>query len=116
MRNSGYIEKIFIIFLLTLLLCGCATFSNMKKPEAGISSPLSVEIIKRGKDKGTLEIRNRTLEPIKIQTHVPDPVPFLLWGQGFTHNKGKRFTENEASNTGLIIDPGYNIMSMLVAE
>ena len=52
--------------------------------------------------------------PIKTQTHSPDPVPFMLWGPGFTANGARRFTESEAAKTGLFIDPGYNIMSQLI--
>ena len=52
--------------------------------------------------------------PIKIQTHSPAPVPFMLWGAGFTANGGKRFTEAEAKSTGFFIDEGYNIMGRLV--
>jgi 2,3-bisphosphoglycerate-independent phosphoglycerate mutase len=52
--------------------------------------------------------------PIKIQTHSPDPVPFVLWGAGFTANGARRFTEDEAARTGLFIDPGYNIMGRLI--
>ena len=51
--------------------------------------------------------------PIKTRTHVPDPVPFMLWGPGFAANGAKRFTEVEAKGTGLFIDPGYNIMGRL---
>ncbi len=54
--------------------------------------------------------------PIKTRTHSPDPVPFLLWGAGFTANGAKRFTEAEAKSTGLFIDPGYNIMSKLIGQ
>ncbi|MFC2051769.1 cofactor-independent phosphoglycerate mutase [Chloroflexota bacterium] len=54
--------------------------------------------------------------PITAQTHSPDPVPFLLWGGGFTTNGAKRFTEAEAAKTGLFIDPGYNIMGRLVGR
>jgi len=52
--------------------------------------------------------------PIEVRTHVPDPVPFMLWGAGFTANGAKRFTEVEAESTGLFIDPGYNIMGRLI--
>jgi 2,3-bisphosphoglycerate-independent phosphoglycerate mutase len=52
--------------------------------------------------------------PIAVQTHVPDPVPFLLWGPGFTPNGARRFTEAEAERADLRIDPGYNIIRMLV--
>jgi 2,3-bisphosphoglycerate-independent phosphoglycerate mutase len=54
--------------------------------------------------------------PIKIQTHSPDPVPFMLWGAGFTGNGAKRFTEAEAAKTGLFLDPGYSIMSRLIGR
>jgi len=52
--------------------------------------------------------------PIEVRTHTPDPVPFVLWGQGFSANGGGRLTESEAEKTGLFIDPGYNIMSRLI--
>ena len=52
--------------------------------------------------------------PIKTRTHSPDPVPFMLWGAGFSGNGGERFTEAEAAKTGLFIDPGYNIMGRLI--
>jgi len=52
--------------------------------------------------------------PIEIQTHVADPVPFILWGPGFIANGAKRFTEIEAKGTGVFINEGYNIMGKLV--
>jgi 2,3-bisphosphoglycerate-independent phosphoglycerate mutase len=52
--------------------------------------------------------------PIQVQTHVADPVPFILWGPGFTAIGANRFTEAEAKNTGIFIKKGYNIMSKLV--
>jgi 2,3-bisphosphoglycerate-independent phosphoglycerate mutase len=52
--------------------------------------------------------------PIKIQTHAPEPVPFLLWGKGFSHNGATAFSEAEGAKVGLLIEPGYNIMCKLV--
>jgi len=52
--------------------------------------------------------------PLQTQTHVADPVPFMLWGPGFIANGAKRFTESEAKKVGFFIDNGYNIMNMLV--
>jgi len=52
--------------------------------------------------------------PITIRTHTAEPVPFLLWGEGFKTNGGARLTEAEAKKTGLFLDPGYTIMSRLV--
>ena len=52
--------------------------------------------------------------PVELRTHTADPVPFLLWGEGFHANGAGRLTENEAKGTGLLVDPGYEIMSRLV--
>jgi 2,3-bisphosphoglycerate-independent phosphoglycerate mutase len=54
--------------------------------------------------------------PIVTRTHNPDPVPFLLWGEGFASNGAKRFTEKEAVQRGLFLDPGSAIMSRLVGS
>ena len=53
--------------------------------------------------------------PIKVQTHTDDPVPFLLWGAGFTSNGANKLTEAEAKSTDFFIEEGYSIMSRLVA-
>jgi 2,3-bisphosphoglycerate-independent phosphoglycerate mutase len=52
--------------------------------------------------------------PIKTRTHSPEPVPFLLWGEGFKPNGAKSFSEIEAKNTGLFIEDGYKIMARLI--
>jgi 2,3-bisphosphoglycerate-independent phosphoglycerate mutase len=51
--------------------------------------------------------------PIKIQTHTDEPVPFLLWGPGFTGNGASRFTESEALRRSLLIQEGHTIMGIL---
>ncbi len=52
--------------------------------------------------------------PIQIRTHSAEPVPFLLWGTGFTSNGAARFTEAEARRTGVFLGDGYNIMAKLL--
>jgi 2,3-bisphosphoglycerate-independent phosphoglycerate mutase len=57
--------------------------------------------------------------PIDIQTHVADPVPFMLWGSGATpmsRGGAKRFTEAEAKVTGVLIKEGYNTIGKLIRE
>jgi len=54
--------------------------------------------------------------PIEVQTHTDDPVPFLLWGKGFTANGAKRFTEAEAKSTGFFLEEGYKIMDRLLGK
>jgi 2,3-bisphosphoglycerate-independent phosphoglycerate mutase len=55
--------------------------------------------------------------PVEIQTHVADPVPFVLWGPGFTaasRDGVTRFTEPEARRTGVAINEGHSIMGRLI--
>jgi 2,3-bisphosphoglycerate-independent phosphoglycerate mutase len=52
--------------------------------------------------------------PIEARTHSSEPVPFMLWGEGFKSNGAKRFTEAGAKSTGLFIGDGYKIMGRLV--
>ena len=52
--------------------------------------------------------------PIELQTHVADPVPFIICGPGFTANGAKRFIESEAESTGFYIEEGYSIMGRLL--
>jgi 2,3-bisphosphoglycerate-independent phosphoglycerate mutase len=52
--------------------------------------------------------------PIETQTHVGDPVPFVLWGPGFTANGARRFTEVEARKTGVFVEQGFDIMRRLI--
>lgn len=51
--------------------------------------------------------------PIQLQTHVGEPVPFLLWGSTFASNGAERLTEREAQATGLFVEEGYTIMQSL---
>ncbi len=52
--------------------------------------------------------------PIKIRTHCGEPVPFLLWGQGFKSSGAVAFTESEAKRTGIYIAEGYTVMDRVV--
>jgi len=52
--------------------------------------------------------------PIRTQTHVGDPVPFVLWGPGFTANGATRFTEVEAKAAGVFVEQGFDIMRRLI--
>ena len=54
--------------------------------------------------------------PIQTQTHVGDPVPFVLWGPGFAANGAKRFTEAEAKGAGVLVEQGFNIMGRLIRQ
>jgi len=54
--------------------------------------------------------------PIKLKTHIPDPVPFVLWGPRFENNGAQSFSERSAEGTGLFIEQGYDLVKMLVGQ
>lgn len=53
--------------------------------------------------------------PIALKTHVGEPVPFLLAGSGVTPNGAMAFDEAAAAATGLLVDPGRDVMRLLLA-
>jgi len=53
--------------------------------------------------------------PIKVQTHVAEPVPFLLWGSDVKPNGASRFTEREAARLRLFVDDGADLMARFVS-
>ncbi|MFC1919355.1 cofactor-independent phosphoglycerate mutase [Chloroflexota bacterium] len=52
--------------------------------------------------------------PITLQTHVDDPVPFLLWGPGFSATGNNAYSETEAKYSGVYIEEGCTLMGRLV--
>ena len=52
--------------------------------------------------------------PIEVRTHTPDPVPFLLWGPGFSISGALRLTEVAAKSTGVFIEDGHTLIDNLI--
>ncbi|APV43397.1 2,3-bisphosphoglycerate-independent phosphoglycerate mutase [Dehalogenimonas formicexedens] len=52
--------------------------------------------------------------PLNIRTHAAEMVPFMIWGSGVRTTGARRFTENEAKGTKLVVAEAHNIMSMVV--
>lgn len=49
--------------------------------------------------------------PLRVQTHVNEPVPFIVWAPGRVAPNGARaYSEAEARATGLLVDPGHDLM------
>ncbi len=52
--------------------------------------------------------------PIELRTHVGEPVPFVLWGSGVIASGASAYDEESAASTRLMVDPGRDVMSMLL--
>ena len=54
--------------------------------------------------------------PLRLRTHVADPVPFIMWAPGrWAPNGVSAYTEAQAASAGLQVDPGYKLMSIFLA-
>jgi 2,3-bisphosphoglycerate-independent phosphoglycerate mutase len=53
--------------------------------------------------------------PIALKTHIGEAVPFILWGPGIPSNGARSYDEAQATSTGLRLDPGRNVMDLLLA-
>ncbi|NLE74399.1 MAG: cofactor-independent phosphoglycerate mutase [Actinobacteria bacterium] len=54
--------------------------------------------------------------PLRVRTHVSEPVPFLVWAPGkVVPNGADAYSEAQAAGTGLLVDPGYELMRRFLA-
>jgi len=54
--------------------------------------------------------------PLAIRTHARDPVPFVMWGEGFSPNGAQVYTESEARATGFAVAPGHLLMGRFLSD
>ena len=53
--------------------------------------------------------------PVALKTHVGEPVPFVLHGPGIDGPSAECYDEMCAAGTGLLVDPGRDVMDRLLA-
>jgi len=70
-------------------------------------------ILDRMKDRYRILAMPDHPTPVRIKTHSPDPVPFVLWGEGIEYNGMKDYSEREAEGSGLFIEQGYELIDLL---
>jgi 2,3-bisphosphoglycerate-independent phosphoglycerate mutase len=75
------------------------------------------EVVSRIRDWPGDDLRTLILPdhptPIKTRTHSAEPVPFILWGSGFSASGANGYSETEARKTEIFIEEGYNIIQKL---
>lgn len=71
---------------------------------------LKDELEKRGMDYRMLIMPDHPT-PIKLKTHVSDPVPYIIYDSRNTENgSGLDYTEKNGESTGIYIEKGYTLM------
>ena len=53
--------------------------------------------------------------PLKLRTHIADPVPFVLYSHPEGQNKGSglSYTEKNAASTNILVEPGADLGRLL---
>jgi len=54
--------------------------------------------------------------PVERRTHVAEPVPFAYCGTGAGEPSGRLFTEANAAETGLVVEPGHRLMGLFIGR
>lgn len=54
--------------------------------------------------------------PLSLKTHTNDPVPFMIYNSAVLSDGVETFNEKTASETGLFIDTGHNIMNKFIND
>ena len=54
--------------------------------------------------------------PIKLKTHVSDPVPYIIYDSRKNQGSGLTYNEENAKSTGIYIDKGHNLMKHFIEE
>lgn len=75
-----------------------------------------VSVVRRCADTNNLRILAMPDHPtpIGLKTHVGEPVPFVLWGPGIARSGAGAYSENEARDTGILVDPGRGVVDLLL--
>ena len=73
---------------------------------------LKDELEKRGIDYRMMILPDHPT-PIKLKTHVSDPVPYIIYDSTneTDNNASLSYTENDAKKTGVYIEKGYTLMN-----
>ena len=51
--------------------------------------------------------------PIRIRTHTPDSVPYLLYDSTDLKTESYNYNEKEAKETGILVEQGYTLIDRL---
>lgn len=77
---------------------------------------LRSELDKKGIDYKMLILPDHPT-PIKLKTHVSDPVPYVIFNSAKTDGgSGMTYTEKNGEKTGVFVDPGYTLMERFLSE
>lgn len=76
-----------------------------------------IRLVKEGLDRAGVDYRMLIMPdhptPVRVRTHVSDPVPYLLYDSTRQEKHDWHYNEKEAKEGGLVIEHGWDLMTYL---
>ena len=72
--------------------------------------------MKESKKKFRVLVIPDHLTPVAMRSHVADPVPFVIFGEGITSNGVESFGEAQAKQSGWMVEHAHQILPRLLTE
>ena len=98
--------------------CGHQGNAEKKKLSVELIDEKVVGFLRNKLDEAGIEYKMLILPdqptPIKLKTHVSDPVPYVIYKSGSKEGSGLVYNEKNADITGVYIDKGHNLMKHFI--
>lgn len=79
-----------------------------------ILAPVTAGLTEMGEDYTVLVMPDHPT-PVALQSHTPDPIPFLIYRSNAPVSSGvAAFDEDSAKSTGLFVEKGYELIDMFL--
>lgn len=80
-----------------------------------------IDYIRKGLEERGIDYRMLIMPdhptPIKLKTHVSDPVPYVIYDSRNTDGgSGLTYTEENAEKTGIYVEEGYTLMNKFLEK
>ncbi len=98
--------------------CGHQGNAEKKKLSVELIDEKVVGFLRNKLDEAGIEYKMLILPdhptPIKLKTHVSDPVPYIIYSSKNENGSGFTYNEENAAKTGIYIDKGHNLMKHFI--
>ncbi len=98
--------------------CGHQGNAEKKKLSVELIDEKVVGFLRNKLDEAGIEYKMLILPdhptPIKLKTHVSDPVPYVIYNSKHKEGSGLTYNEKNAEKTGIYIDKGHELMKHFI--
>lgn len=85
---------------------------SIENIDSYIIGPVAEKLKSAGEDFRMLILPDHPT-PVRVRTHTPEPVPYMLYDSRKAENGMDTYDENTASQTGIRVEAGYTLIDHL---